>query len=149
MSVDSEDIAAVRKELLTVKSKAVGKIKALQQQVDVLQQQLAKQPPPEETSSDGSRVSEDGGFVKVPVSPNSDNRESAAQLRAREDEVRRREQALAEREEVLREAELAVAARASAGAGAGAGWHAALLAGLREVHANVAQVNIACETAGL
>ena len=56
-----EDLAAVRKELQTVKTRAVNKIKSLQTQVAELQKQLAERPP-DSSSSEGS---EKGGFVKV------------------------------------------------------------------------------------
>ena len=52
---DPKDLAAVRKELQAVKTRAVGKIKSLQQQVDALQTQLRERPPvapPDEPSSD-------------------------------------------------------------------------------------------------
>lgn len=82
----ANELAAVKKELQTVKTRAVGKIKALQAQVDDLQVQLLaeKSKSPPEVSS----ASEDGsekGFVKV-----ADN---AARLR----ELEAREAALAQR----------------------------------------------------
>ena len=150
MSGNSDELAAVRKELQAVKTKAVSKIKALQSQVDNLQAQLAERPPvgpPDEASSDGSDASRaSGGFVKVD-SPGGAL--SAAQLKAREDELGRREAELAEREAAMqRQAELTAAVNSSEGKQQAA-WLPALLAGLREVQANVAQVDLACESAGV
>ena len=140
---DADDLAAVRKELQAVKSKAVGKIKALQAQVDSLQTQLSERPPvapPEEPSSDGSEQS--GGFVKV----ESGAQASAAQLRAREDELARRDAELAEREEAVAQREAALARSSAAGAAA---WHATLVAGLREAQGNMRQCTLAAEVAGV
>ena len=122
-----------------MKQRAVSKIKALQTQVDTLQQQLNERPPvgpPDESSSDGSEKSA-GGFVKV-GSPTNKN---PAQ------ELQRREAELAEREEALQRREAELAERAATGTGAA--WHSALLAGLREVQANCGQVDLAFESAGL
>ena len=138
---DADTVEAVRKELQSVKSKAVGKIKALQAQVDTLQQQLSERPPaapPDIASSDSSVQSDASGFVKI------GSAESNATLKAREEEVKRREAELLEREELLlqREAEI------SRDVNSGSSWHAALILGLHEVQANVLQVHMACESAG-
>ena len=66
---------------------------------------------------------------------------SIAQLKAREEELGRREAELAEREAALQQKQ-ALAGRQPA-------WLPALLAGLRDVRANVAQVEMACESAGV
>ena len=136
---DSEELATVRKELQTVKTKAVGKIKALQQRVDALQQQLSERPPaaPPDVASDSSVQSDASGFVKVGT-------ESSAQLAAREEELNRREAELLEREEMLRQREATISSRSAECA-----WHASLIAGLREVQSNAQQMQMACESAEL
>ena len=138
MSADADEIAAVRKELVQVKTKAVGKIKTLQAQVEELQKQLAERPlvaPPDESSSDGSDL------VKVD-SPN------AAALQKREAELQRREADLAEREEALQLRETVLAQQPSRGSAAPV-WHAALLEGLSAIRANCQQVNLAAESVGV
>lgn len=137
---DSEELATVRKELQTVKTKAVGKIKALQQRVDALQQQLSERPPaaPPDVASDSSVQSDASGFVKVHTT------ESSAQLAAREEELNRREAELLERGEMLRQREATISSRSAECA-----WHASLIAGLREVQSNAQQMQMACESAEL
>ena len=92
MSSDAE-VAALKKELQQVKSRAVSKIKALQSTVDELSAKLAASSPsrvdPPESSEDGSEASSGSGFVKVGTSVES--------LRLRERECEEREAALAKR----------------------------------------------------
>ena len=85
--MSTDEVAALQKELQTVKARAVGKIKALQAQVTELQAQVlaekAKSPPEVSSSEDGSEK----GFVKVG--------EPGAVLQRREAELDTREAALA------------------------------------------------------
>ena len=109
---EADELAAVRKELATVKTRAVGKIKALQATVDDLTQQLAekgqKSPPEVSSSEDGSEK----GFVKVTEPSAALQRKERAS--AREASLAQREEAVAQREEALalQERELAPAAAA-------------------------------------
>ena len=61
---DADTVEAVRKELQSVKSKAVGKIKALQAQVDTLQQQLSERA---EVSRKSINAIENGVYVPSTV----------------------------------------------------------------------------------
>jgi hypothetical protein len=137
----------------------VSKIKALQTQVDTLQAQLSERPPvgpPDETSSDGSEKSTaSGNFVKVSAPASTSAREAElaereAALLRREEAAQQREEAAQQREEALRLREEAATQPQQTGAeAAGVAWHAALLAGLREVEQTCAQVELACESAGV
>ena len=124
------EVAALRQELHNVKSRAVQKIRALQQQVDALEKQLEQQTSPPESAS-----SEDGGdrekFVKIPL---PDDNERIAGLEAREAAVQRREQDVSAREQAL------VAKQAD-------GWQHSLLRGLQEINENMQQVELAIESA--
>ena len=140
---DADELASVRKELQSVKTRAVGKIKALQAEVDQLKAALAERPPtgpPDEPASDGSEVSNSSGFVKVG--------DGDAQMRARAAELQRREEELAQREADLLQREAALAAQHGVG-GAVPQWHAALLAGLAEVKSNALQAQLAAESCGV
>jgi len=152
---DGKDLSAVRKELQQVKSRAVGKIKALQAQVEALQTQLAERPPvgpPDESaSSDGSEKSAaSGGFVKVGMSAAGNDaavRALEAELHRRAAELSEREEGLQRRETELSEREEGLQRRGAGGGGAAApAWHAQLLAGLRSVQANCAQAELAYES---
>ena len=135
-----DEVASMKRELQAVKSKAVGKIKALQAEVEALKAAAAERPavgPPDESSSEGSEKSAASeGFVKI-GSPSS-----------REAELHRREAELAEREEALAQREAAAAQHGGTADASAPPWHATLLAGLRDVHAHCAQVALAAEVAG-
>ena len=144
MSDDSSEIAAVKKELTAVKQRAVGKIKTLQQQVESLQQQLAEKNA-DHSSDASSEKSAGGGYVKV-ESPGA--RES---LQRREAELREREEELNRREQQLQQYPTGSGSGiGSSSSGAAAPpWHAKLLAGLREIKAHAAQVDMAAESVGV
>ena len=140
---EADELAAVRKELATVKTRAVGKIKALQATVDDLTQQLArkaKSPPEVSSSEDGSEK----GFVKV-TEPSAALQRKERELEAREASLAQREEAVAQREEALaqQERELAPAAAAVPV------WHSQLADKLRQVNDNLQQAQVACDSAGL
>ena len=141
----ADELQSVRKELQTVKKRAVEKIKALQAQVDDLTTQLAESKARESSSEDGSEKS--GGFVKV------DDPAKEASLSRRERELDAREAALAQQEEALqrRERELGVGSASAAQQQPSAicGWEGSLRQSLREVNANLQQVEIAVESAGV
>ena len=102
MADAESEVAALKKELQTVKQRAVGKIKTLTSQVDQLTKDLAAanslQAPspgkvsPPESSEEGSESSGASGFVKVKVSERElEERESV--LAAREETLAARERA--------------------------------------------------------
>jgi len=131
-SEDSSDVAALRKEVLNVKAKAVAKIKALQEQVRSLEEQLAKQRSPPESAS-----SEEGEkFVKV---SRPDHEAAEVSLRLREQELSVRERVVSERERAVYEAAHRPGGKAST-------WHG-VLASLCRVNENLAQVDCACTAA--
>ena len=139
----ADELQSVRKELQTVKKRAVEKIKALQAQVDDLTTQLAESKARESSSEDGSEKS--GGFVKV------DDPAKEASLSRRERELDAREAALAQQEEELqrRERELGVESASAGQPSPTCGWEGSLRQSLREVNSNLQQVEIAVESAGV
>ena len=131
---DCSDADACRRELQNVKSRAVAKIRTLQDRVNELEKQLMeKRSPPESASS------EEGGerFVRV------DSPKLAAATAAREASLQLREQLLVQREQVLaaREETLqeTTVAHAMSMSGSAVQWHGAVLSGLRRVRENLAQ----------
>ena len=137
---------ALRKELATVKKKAVEKIRTLNAQVETLEKKLlekARVSPPESASSDVSDSGDRERFIKV-ESPRGDAAaaEQRAALELREQAVTQRERALAAREAA------AASGRAGAAAARAAAWHAKLLDGLRELNDNVEQIELAAAVAG-
>ena len=129
---DTSDVAALRKEVLNVKAKAVAKIKALQEQVRSLEEQLTKQRSPPESAS-----SEEGEkFVKV---YRPDHEAAEVSLRLREQELSVREQVVSERERAVNEAAHRPYDKART-------WHG-VMASLSRVNENLAQVDCACTAA--
>ena len=131
----------MRKELQTVKQRAVTKIKSLQSQVDALQAQLQELSPPvappESSSEEGSEKSSGSGFMKI-ESPSA----ASAAHQQRERELEAREAAILQQEQEL-EARLAAVAMAESASGpAEVAWQGALLAGLLEINGNLARVGI-------
>jgi hypothetical protein len=170
--MSTDEVAALQKELQTVKARAVGKIKALQAQVTELQAQVlaekAKSPPEVSSSEDGSEK----GFVKVG--------EPGAVLQRREAELDTREAALAAQEATLAQREEALALREKALASDErdatapreqallqlqreqalqsrerdvqrklATWNDAVIGGLQLIHGNLSQINSACDGVGM
>lgn len=164
------EVAALQKELQTVKARAVGKIKALQAQVTELQAQVlaekAKSPPEVSSSEDGSEK----GFVKV-GEPGAvlqrreaelDTREAAlaaqeATLAQREEALALREKALASderdatapREQALLQREQALQSRERDVQRKLATWNDAVIGGLQLIHGNLSQINSACDGVGM
>ena len=153
MADAESEVAALKKELQTVKQRAVGKIKTLTSQVDQLTKDLAaaklEQAPspgkvsPPESSEEGSESSGASGFVKVKVSERElEERESA--LAAREENLAARERALAEATEAFA-ASASVKQQKQNENQPPPAWHGVLQERLREVNANLEQISIAAE----
>ena len=154
MADAESEVAALKKELQTVKQRAVGKIKTLTSQVDQLTKELAaannslqvpspgKVSPPE-SSEEGSESSGASGFVKVKVSERElEERESA--LAAREENLAARERALAEATEAFAASAAQKQQKQNENQPPPA-WHGVLQERLREVNANLEQISIAAE----
>ena len=157
MADAESEVAALKKELQTVKQRAVGKIKTLTSQVDQLTKDLSAannslnslQAPspgkvsPPESSEEGSESSGASGFVKVKVSERElEERESA--LAAREENLAARERALAEATEAFAASAAQKQQKQNENQPPPA-WHGVLQERLREVNANLEQISIAAE----
>ena len=151
MPTDAETVAELtsqlakqEKEFTAVKSKAVSKIKQLNQRVQELEKQVAIKGDDASTSGASSEGDhKDERFVKVESPGRGDTalRRREEELKAREEAVAAREkaleiamQALAEREQGLG----AAAARSSGDQSVGrAAWHDELLVGLQGIHCSL------------
>ena len=152
-STMSDDSETLKKELHSVKSKAVAKIKALQEKINnleahaaSLESQLEKQrsPPESASSEEGER------FVKVDrlESAAGDLEAREAALGLREQELDRREAELAAREEKALRAQAESVGSADADEQASA-WHGSLLQELRAMSENLSQIEFACDATGV
>ena len=151
MATDAETVAVLtaqlakqEKEFTAVKSKAISKIKQLNQRVQELEKQAASKGDDASASGASSEGDKDERFVKVESPGRGDallRREE--ELRAREEAVSAREEALEKDTQALAEREQALVAAAARPSEAPstpvdrATWHDELLLGLQGIHGSL------------